>query len=288
MKRAFFVFSMLSLSGATTLAQDIYVHVEQEGKRLEQLGTAKFEVNADSHPCVEFVDGKAVMTINGNRVAVLRMSSDGTLVVEHQSPNADTPLNTVTKTPSAEHPYVTLYSPFQLKVPSGCEVFVPEYEPNDNVLLLNSNTQATAGSVVPPETALIVSGSEAVNFEFTAQAPTCLLQSGLTGSSLKIYPSAEHTIFTFGIGKSGTNKGKYGFYHFTGKTLNPGLCYLVYNPIENPFYPTAVLLSHSTTTGISPTFFHDTPTQDGKYIENGKVIIRKENKKYYINGQEAK
>lgn len=65
MKRAFFVFSMLSLSGATTLAQDIYVHVEQEGKRLEQLGTAKFEVNADSHPCVEFVNGKAVMTIKG-------------------------------------------------------------------------------------------------------------------------------------------------------------------------------------------------------------------------------
>lgn len=59
-------------------------------------------------------------------------------------------------------------------------------------------------------------------------------------------------------------------------------------PIENPVNPVAVLLSHSTTTGISPTFFYDAPTQDGKYIENGKVIIRKENKKYYINGQEAK
>lgn len=288
MKRAFFVFSMLSLSGATTLAQNIHVHVEQEGKRLEQLGTAEFEVNADSHPCVEFVNGKAVMTINGNRVAALPMSSDGTLVVEHQSPNADTPLNTVTKTPSAEHPYVTLYSPFQLKVPSGCEVFVPEYDPNKDALLLNSNTQATAGSIVPPETALIVSGSEAVNFEFTAQTPTCSLQSGLSGSSLKIYPSAGQTIFTLGVGKSGPNKGKYGFYRFTGTTLNPGLCYLVYNPIENPFYPAAVLLSHSTTTGISPTLFYNSPTQDGKYIENGKVIIRKENKKYYINGQEAK
>ena len=279
---------MLSLSGATTLAQNIYVHVEQEGKRLEQLGTAEFEVNADSHPCVEFVDGKAVMTINGNRVAVLRMSSDGTLVVEHQQQDANTPLNTVTKTPSAERPYVTLYSPFQLKVPSGCEVFVPEYEPNKNVLLLNSDTQAAAGSVVPPETALIVSGNKDVNFEFTAQAPTCSLQSGLSGSSLKIYPSAEYTIFTFGVGKNGDNKGKYGFYRFTGTTLNPGLCYLVYNPIENFVNAAAVLLSHSTTTGISPTFFYDTPTQDGKYIENGKVIIRKENKKYYINGQEAK
>lgn len=288
MKRAFFVFSMLSLSGATTLAQNIYVHVEQEGKQLEQLGTAEFEVNADSQPCVEFVDGKAVMTINGNRVAALPMSSDGTLVVEHQSPNADTPLNTVTKTPSAEHPYVTLYSPFQLKVPSGCEVFVPEYEPNENVLLLNSNTQATAGSVVPPETALIVSGSKAVNFEFTAQAPTCSLKSGLSGSSLKISPATDDIIFTFGIGKSGNNEGNYGFYRFKGTTLNPGLCYLVLNPIESPVLPAAVLLSYSTTTGISPTFFYDTPTQDGKYIENGKVIIRKENKKYYINGQEAK
>lgn len=280
------VLSMLSLASITIPAQTIYVHVEQEGKPLEQLGTAKFDVSTDSQPCVEFVDGKAVMTINGNRVAALPMSSNGTLVIEHQNPETATNINKVTKSPSEQHPYVTLYSPFQLKVPWGCEAFVPKYDPNDDVLLLNASTQATPGAIVPPETALIVSGTEAVDFEITAQHPTCTLQSGLTGSSLKIHPSAELTVFTFGVGKNGSNKGKYGFYRFTGNTLNPGLCYLVYNPIEN--IVNAVLLSHTTTTGIAPTPLNDYRTQHAKYIENGRVMIRKDNKRYYINGQEAK
>lgn len=280
------VLSMLSLASITIPAQTIYVHVEQEGKPLEQLGTAAFDVSTDSQPCVEFVDGKAVMTINGNRVAALPMSSNGTLVIEHQNPETATNINKVTKSPSELHPYVTLYSPFQLKVPWGCEAFVPKYDPNDDVLLLNASTQATPGAIVPPETALIVSGTETVDFEITAQHPTCTLQSGLTGSSLKIQPSAELTVFTFGVGKNGPNKDKYGFYRFTGKTLNPGLCYLVYNQIEN--FVNAVLLSHTTTTGIAPTLLNDYRTQHAKYIENGRVMIRKDNKRYYINGQEAK
>lgn len=187
-KRWCSVLSMLSLVCITIPAQTIYVHVEQEGKPLEQLGTAKFDVSTDSQPCVEFVDGKAVMTINGNRVASLPMSSDGTLVIEHQISETVTNINKVTKSPSEQHPYVTLYSPFQLKVPRGCEAFVPEYDPNKDVLLLNASTQARPGAIVPPETALVVSGTETVDFEITAQLPTCTLQSGLTGSSLKIHP----------------------------------------------------------------------------------------------------
>lgn len=285
-KRLCSVLSMLSLASITTPAQTIYVHVEQEGIPLEQLGTAEFDVNADSHPSVEFVDGKAVMTINGNCVASLPMGSNGTLVIEHQIPETVTNINKVTKTPSELHPYVTLYSPFQLKVPAGCEAFVPKYDHEEDVLLLNASTQAIAGSIVPPETPLVVSGNEAVDFEITALTPTCTLQSELSGSALKIFRSDEQTIFTFGIGKSGPNEGKYGFYRYTGKTLNPGLCYLVYNSIEN--FVNAVLLSHTTTTGIAPTLLNDNSTPFAKYIENGRVMIRKGNTKYNINGQEAK
>lgn len=286
MKRLYIVFSLLSLAAVNATAQNIFVHVEQEGKPLDQLGTAEFDVNADSHPSVEFVNGKAVMTINGNCVASLPMGSNGVLVIEHQIPETVTNINKVTKTPSELHPYVTLYSPFQLKVPSGCEAFVPKYDHDNDVLLLNASTQAIAGSIVPPETPLVVSGTEAVDFEITAVTPTCSLQSELSGSALKINPSKEQTVFTFGVGKSGSNKGKYGFYRYTGKTLNPGLCYLVYNPIEN--FVNAVLLSHTTTTGIAPTLLNDYRTQHAKYIENGRVMIRKNNRKYYINGQEAK
>lgn len=277
---------MLSLVSLTTPAQTIYVHVEQEGKPLEQLGTAEFEVNTDSHPSVEFVDGKAVMTINGNCVASLPMGSNGTLVIEHQIPETVTNINKVTKNPNEQHPYVTLYSPFQLRVPSGCEAFVPKYDHNDNVLLLNASTQAIAGAIVPPETPIVVSGTQAVDFEITALTPTCTLKSELSGSALKIIRSEEQTIFTFGVGKNGDNKGKYGFYRYTGSTLNPGLCYLEYNLIGN--FVNAVLLSHTTTTGISPTLLNDNRTQHAKYIDKGRVMIRKDNRKYYINGQEAK
>lgn len=286
MKRLYIVFSLLSLAAVNATAQNIFVHVEQEGKPLDQLGTAEFDVNADSHPSVEFVNGKAVMTINGNCVASLPMGSNGVLVIEHQKPETVTNINKVTKTPSEQHPYVTLYSPFQLRVPSGCEAFVPKYDHENDVLLLNASTQAIAGSIVPPETPLIVSGTEAVDFEITALTPTCSLKSELSGSELKIIPSTEQTVFTFGVGKNGNNKGKYGFYRYTGSTLNPGLCYLVYNEIQN--FVNAVLLSHTTTTGIAPTLLNDYRTQHAKYIENGRVIIRKGNKKYNINGQEAK
>lgn len=286
MKRLYIVFSLLSLAAVNATAQNIFVHVEQEGKPLDQLGTAEFDVNADSHPSVEFVNGKAVMTINGNCVASLPMGSNGVLVIEHQIPETVTNINKVTKTPSEQHPYVTLYSPFQLRVPSGCEAFVPKYDHDKDVLLLNASTQAIAGSIVPPETPLVVSGTQAVDFEITALTPTCSLKSELSGSALKIIPSKEQTVFTFGVGKNGNNKGKYGFYRYTGSTLNPGLCYLVYNEIQN--FVNAVLLSHTTTTGIAPTLLNDYRTQHAKYIENGRVIIRKGNKKYNINGQEAK
>lgn len=286
MKRLYIVFSLLSLAAVNATAQNIFVHVEQEGKPLDQLGTAEFDVNADSHPSVEFVNGKAVMTINGNCVASLPMGSNGVLVIEHQKPETVTNFNKVTKTPSEQHPYVTLYSPFQLRVPSGCEAFVPKYDHDKDVLLLNASTQAIAGSIVPPETPLVVSGTQAVDFEITALTPTCSLKSELSGSVLKIIPSKEQTVFTFGVGKNGNNKGKYGFYRYTGSTLNPGLCYLVYNEIQN--FVNAVLLSHTTTTGIAPTLLNDYRTQHAKYIENGRVIIRKGNKKYNINGQEAK
>lgn len=286
MKRLYFIFSLLSLTAVNATAQNIFVHVEQEGKPLDQLGTAEFDVNADSHPCVEFVNGKAVMTINGNCVASLPMGSNGVLVIEHQIPETVTNINKVTKTPSEQRPYVTLYSPFQLRVPSGCEAFVPKYDHYDDVLLLNASTQAIAGAIVPPETPLVVSGTQAVDFEITALTPTCSLKSELSGSALKIIPSKEQTVFTFGIGKNGNNKGKYGFYRYTGTTLNPGLCYLVNNEIQN--FVNAVLLSHTTTTGIAPTLLNDYRTQHAKYIENGRVMIRKGNKKYNINGQEAK
>lgn len=57
---------MLSVMGGIAHAQSIYTYVQQNGAKLGQLGTASFKVNAGSNPTVEFVDGKAVMTIGSN------------------------------------------------------------------------------------------------------------------------------------------------------------------------------------------------------------------------------
>lgn len=68
MRRQFLFFSMLSVMGgiAHAQSQSIYTYVQQNGEKLGQLGTASFEVNVGSNPTVEFVDGKAVMTIGSN------------------------------------------------------------------------------------------------------------------------------------------------------------------------------------------------------------------------------
>ena len=85
-KRLCSVFSMLSLDSIMTPAQTIYVHVEQEGIPLEQLGTAEFDASIDSQPCVEFVDGKAVMTIDGTTYNVAARANSAPIGRRHYTP----------------------------------------------------------------------------------------------------------------------------------------------------------------------------------------------------------
>lgn len=111
--------TLLPLCGGSIDAQSIYTHVQQDGVRLSQLGTAAFDVSRDSHPTVEFIDGKAVMTIAGNTVATLPMSNGGELVVAHETDVEASQLNRVTKAPSEKMPFATIFSPFQLTIPYG-------------------------------------------------------------------------------------------------------------------------------------------------------------------------
>lgn len=122
MRRLLFIFSLLSLLGGRAHAQHLYASVWQNGAVLESLGTAAFSVGADSELTVEFDDGKAVMTIGGHRVAALPMSDGGELVLSFETTLANGALNRVVKSPSERLPYATVYSPFQLVVPKGCEV----------------------------------------------------------------------------------------------------------------------------------------------------------------------
>ena len=286
MRRLLIIFSLLSLLGGRAHAQHLYASVRQNGAELESLGTADFNVDADSPATVEFVDGKAVMTIGDHRVASLPMSDGGELVVAFETTLADGAINRVVKSPSERLPYATVYSPFQLVVPSGCEVYAPTFDCGSMTLHAGDAQRLKDGDIVPPETPLLVHGSDPISFGFSAAAHNVEPASALSGSSLKIACPTDATIFTFGTGKSGKHQGEFGLFRYTGTSLGAGLCYLSV-PTTSPASFVGISFD-STTDGIGSI---ETPaTQRGvtKYIDRGRIVISQAGRKYNLNGQEIK
>ncbi len=286
MRRLLFIFSLLSLLGGRAHAQHLYASVWQNGAELTSLGTAAFSVGADSPATVEFDDGKAVMTIGGHRVAALPMSDGGELVLAFETILANNALNRVVKSPTDRLPYATVYSPFQLVVPSGCEVYAPTFDSGSMTLYAGDAQRLEAGAIVPPETPLLVHGSGSFAFGFSAAAPNVEPASALSGSSLKINRPDDATIFTFGIGKSGTHKGEFGLFHYTGSSLGAGLCYL---SVSTSAPASFVGISFdSTTDGIGSIEHPATRLGVTKYIDHGRIVISKNGRKYNLNGQTLK
>ena len=286
MRRLLIIFSLLSLLGGRAHAQHLYASVRQNGTELESLGTADFSVDADSPATVEFVDGKAVMTIDGHRVAALPMSDGGELVLAFETTLANDAINRVVKSPSERLPYATVYSPFQLVVPSGCEVYAPTFDSGSMTLHAGDAQRLKVGDIVPPETPLLVHGTGEHSFGFSADAPNVSPASALSGSSLKIACPTDATIFTFGIGKSGTHKGEFGLFRYTGSSLGAGLCYL-----SVPSVPAASFVGisfDSTTDGIGSIETPATQRRVTKYIDHGRIVISKNGRKYNLNGQTLK
>lgn len=284
MRQLFLLFYMLSVMGGIAHAQSIYTYVQQNGEKLGQLGTASFEVNAGSNPTVEFVDGKAVMTIGGNKVASLPMSHGGELVVEWTTTLGESELNRLTKSPTAERPFATIYSPFQLVVPEGSDVYAPSFDPSSNLLYLGN--KLAAGDIVPPETALTLHGTSTVDFAFSAAAATCSPKSSLSGTALKIDVPADGTVYTYGIGNTGPQTGKFGLFRYTGKTLGAGLCWLQTDKTQVASY--IGLMFDSLPTGVDGVERALYAGRTVKVVENGRVVIKTANRKYNINGQEEK
>ena len=286
MRRLLFIFSLLSLLGGRAHAQHLYASVRQNGAELESLGTADFNVDADSPATVEFVDGKAVMTIGDHRVASLPMSDGGELVVAFETTLANDALNRVVKSPSERLPYATVYSPFQLVVPSECEVYAPTFDRTSMTLHAGDAERLKVGDIVPPETPLLVHGTGKLSFVFSAETPTSTPASALSGSSLKITTPTDATIFTFGTGKSGKHQGEFGLFRYTGSTLGAGLCYL-----SVPSAPAASFVGisfDSTTDGIGSIETPATQHRVTKYIDHGRIVISKNGRKYNLNGQTLK
>ena len=229
-RRVFLLIAVTMLGGIALNAQEMaYTYVQQNGTKLEQFGTAAFGVS--SNPEVTFVDGKAVMTVNGNTVAELPMDNGGQLVVEFTTTLEEDRLNKVEKE-VGEAGYATFYSPFQLQVEpwSEVKVHIPTYDSENNVLKCNESTLVAAGNIIPAGTGLLLKNAHQAGFYITTGEATIAGKGALSGSALNIPTSSAalesgNVIYTLGHEKE--NKDLFGFFKYTGTSLNAGSAYLV-------------------------------------------------------------
>lgn len=293
----FSILSMLALCASVANAQ-VYTYVEQkendatEQKEVTNLGRAVISTRYTT-PTVKFINGRAVMKIGKTTVASVSVIDGGVLVVEplpfdkEEEVEAKT-YNKITKKPSADKPYVTVYSPFQLVVPTGCEVYAPEYNAATQTLRLNSSNQIPAGAIVPTETPLVVKGTQNVDFQFSVEAATCAPKTDLSGTAVRIDTPKDGTVYTFGRDKN--NLSLYGLFRYVGKTLPAGVAYLKTKANATTaakFIP----MSFDEDDASDPTnILNTTPqrTQPSvvKQIVNGQLLIKRGGKVYNANGQE--
>lgn len=296
----FFLF-LLAIHASVANAQ-VYAYVEQkEYNSVEQkevsvevtkLGRAVINTQY-STPTVQFINGRAVMTIGQRTVASGSVIDGGVLVVECLPSDKEEKeeakiYNKITKSPSTKTPYVTVFSPFQLVVPTGCEVYAPEYDASTQMLRMNSGNKIPAGAIVPAETPLVVKGTQDVDFQFSVEAATCAPKTDLSGTAVRIDTPKDGTVYTFGHAK--TNPSLYGLFRYVGKTLPAGVAYLKTKANATTaakFIP----MSFDEDNASDPTnILNTTPqrTQPSvvKQIVNGQLLIKRGGKVYNANGQE--
>lgn len=287
---------------ASVANAQVYAYVEQKeydskeqkevSVEVTKLGRAVINTQY-STPTVQFINGKAVMKIGKSTVASVSVIDGGVLVVEPLPSDKDEEVeakeyNKITKQPSKEKPYVTVYSPFQLVVPTGCEVYAPEYDASTQMLRLNSGNQIPAGAIVPAETPLVVKGTQYVDFLFSINAATCAPKTDLSGTAVRIDTPKDGPVYTFGHDKK--DPSLYGLFRYVGKTLPAGVAYLKTKANATTaakFIP----MSFDEDDASDPTnILNTTPqrTQPSvvKQIVNGQLLIKRGGKVYNANGQE--
>ena len=297
----FSLLSMLALYASVANAQ-VYTYVEQKEYNATEQKEVSVEVTNLGRavistryitPTVKFINGRAVMKIGKTTVASISVIEGGVLVVEPLPSVKDEEVeakkyNKITKSPSTEKPYVTVYSPFQLVVPTGCEVYAPEYNAATQTLRLNSSNQIPAGAIVPAETPLVVKGTQKVDFEFSVNAATCAPKTDLSGTALRINTPTDGTVYTFGRDKN--DLSLYGLFRYVGKTLPAGVAYL---KTEANATAKFIPMSFDEDDASDPTNILNTATPQRtqpsvvKQIVNGQLLIKRGGKVYNANGQEV-
>ncbi len=269
---------LLGVGGAS--AQSACLSVQQNGTKISSLGSAWHSLSDGAELTINFADGKAVVSNGSSTVATLPCSDGGELVVELGDQGEAS--NTLECSVSSVG-YSTLYSPFQLTVPLGSEVevYAPSYV--DGKLMLTDDTRVAAGTVIAPETGLILKNEGTIGFTFSSSTPTNE-GSVLSGSSLKIAtPSVSgQTIYT--LGHATDDASLFGFYRYTGATLAAGKAYFVSSDSQSSALAYVPFYFGDDVTGINDANSSVSTLADGKYLEKGQVVIVKSGKKYNVSG----
>lgn len=266
---------MLGIAGAS--AQSACLSVQQNGTPITSLGSAWHSLSDGAQLTIEFSNGKAVVSNGGSTVASLPCSDGGELVIE-MGDQGDAS-NSLECNVSAAG-YSTLYSPFQLTVPlsSDVEVYAPSYV--DGKLMLTDDTRLSAGTVIAPETGLILKNTGTIGLLFTQSAPA-EVSSALSGSSLTISTPTDKTIYTLGHAKD--DASLFGFYRYTGATLAAGKAYLEDGDAQSAALAYVPFAFGDDITGVNDATSVSS-LRDGKFIEKGQVVIVKSGKKYNVSG----
>jgi len=262
--------------------------VTQSGASAEPLETAQFSIsNGEEYTCSIDANGNLIITSNktsDTRLAALPMKHGAAMDIAFCTYSSATNKRTVAVTDAN---YATLYSAFQLQIPSGVTVYAPVYDSGANTL---SGENLPEGTIIPIGSGVIIKTTGAGDVAISYAAPTAdpATSSSLIGSAINI-PTAEvtpsgQTLYTFA--KEGDNVG---FYQFSGTNVGWGKAFLLL-PTSNGAKATTLELDGEPT-GIDAIMGEETKSETadcwnfagqrvsastrGIVVRNGKKIINK-------------
>lgn len=166
-------------------------------------------------------DGKLVMKLgdSNTNVAELPMKNGAELHVTMQ--DYDESQNKFTANVSSAG-YSTLYSAFQLTIPSDVEAYAPEYNAEKNVLKLNDDTKVAEGIILPAGTGIVLKNQGEYDFIYSDTEPA-QVKSSLTGSVV----SAPVTDFNGTIYSLAKEDDVVAFYKYAQSMTVAGKAFLV-------------------------------------------------------------
>lgn len=259
-------------------AQNVAVTKVMQGTNVTPLESAQF-LTTDILSAEFDSNGKLIMKVGSNIVAELPMKHDAVMNVNFGTYDADAnKLQTTVSTAG----YSTMYSAFQTTVPEtdGLEVYAPIYD--NGVLRMNPSTKVAAGTVLAPGTGIILK-APAGSYNFTYASTTASnVESALDGTSVvtPVTDFAGKTIYSLA-----KENGVVAFYHYTGDNTVAGKAFLT---TDHSSAKAVQFIFDDEATNISSLNQEKKTSLNGKFIENGRIVIVKGYKKYNTAGQTIK